>query len=122
MNTVAQRGQRGVEGTMLGVIRFTQVGEGFRSSELCRRSKIRVAVAWAKSSKIRWAGNVMRFADTRPTNTFVGLFRESPEQRCGALRVPRARRIHWTTLAHDRDECSGDAAGARSSKSTINGG
>ncbi|VDO76165.1 unnamed protein product [Heligmosomoides polygyrus] len=50
---------------MLGVICITQVREGLRSSELRRRSKIRDAVAWAMLSKIRWAGHVMRFADTR---------------------------------------------------------
>ncbi|VDO61120.1 unnamed protein product [Heligmosomoides polygyrus] len=44
---------RGIERTMLGVTRLTQVREGLRSSELRRRSKIRDAVAWAKSSKIR---------------------------------------------------------------------
>ncbi|VDO87336.1 unnamed protein product [Heligmosomoides polygyrus] len=38
-------------------------------SELRRCSKIRDAVAWAKSSKIRWAGHVMRFADTIWTTT-----------------------------------------------------
>ncbi|VDP44125.1 unnamed protein product [Heligmosomoides polygyrus] len=49
--------QRGIERAMLGVTRLTQVREGLRSSELCRRSKIRDAVTWVenrvKSSKIR---------------------------------------------------------------------
>ncbi|VDO78414.1 unnamed protein product [Heligmosomoides polygyrus] len=57
--------QRGIERTMLGV---TRLREGLRSSELRRRSKIRDAVAWAKLSKIRWAGHVMRFADTSWTS------------------------------------------------------
>ncbi|VDO93236.1 unnamed protein product [Heligmosomoides polygyrus] len=37
--------QRGIERTMLGVTRLTQVREGLRSSELRRRLKIRDAVA-----------------------------------------------------------------------------
>ncbi|VDP59982.1 unnamed protein product [Heligmosomoides polygyrus] len=108
---------------MLGVTRLTQVREGLRSSELRRRSKIRDAVAWAKSSKIRWAGHVMRFADTRwtravtdwiprdvkrtpgrPPTRWSDFFVKALNDRYDALRVPRARRIHWTTLARDRDE------------------
>ncbi|VDO95005.1 unnamed protein product [Heligmosomoides polygyrus] len=56
--------QRGIERTMLGMTRLTQVREDLRSSELLRRSKIRDVVAWARSSKIGWAVHVMRFAYT----------------------------------------------------------
>ena len=59
--------QRAIERAMLGVSRYTQVMEGIRSSELRRRSKIRDAAAFAKDSKIRWAGHVMRFKDDRWT-------------------------------------------------------
>uniref|UniRef100_A0A0K0D7N8 Reverse transcriptase domain-containing protein n=1 Tax=Angiostrongylus cantonensis TaxID=6313 RepID=A0A0K0D7N8_ANGCA len=45
--------ERAVERTMLGVSRFTQVGDGIRSSDLCQRSKIKDAVLYAKKSKIR---------------------------------------------------------------------
>ncbi|KAE9421507.1 hypothetical protein Angca_004780, partial [Angiostrongylus cantonensis] len=53
--------------TMLGVYRFTQVRDGIRSSDLRQRSKIKDAVLYAKQSKIRWAGHVMRMNDNRWT-------------------------------------------------------
>ncbi|KAE9420198.1 hypothetical protein Angca_005613, partial [Angiostrongylus cantonensis] len=56
--------ERAVERTMLGVSRFTQVRDGNRSSDLRQRSK---AVLYAKQSKIRWAGHVMRMNDNRWT-------------------------------------------------------
>ncbi|KAE9418007.1 hypothetical protein Angca_007415, partial [Angiostrongylus cantonensis] len=59
--------ERAVERTMLGVSRFTQVGDGIRSSDLRQRSKIKDAVLYAKQSKIRWAGHVMRMNDNRWT-------------------------------------------------------
>ncbi|KAE9420070.1 hypothetical protein Angca_005963, partial [Angiostrongylus cantonensis] len=52
--------ERAVERTMLGVSRFTQVRDGIRSSDLH-------AVLYAKQSKIRWAGHVMRMNDNRWT-------------------------------------------------------
>ncbi|KAE9419130.1 hypothetical protein Angca_004215, partial [Angiostrongylus cantonensis] len=51
--------------TMLGVSRFTQVRDGIRSADLRQRSKIKDAVLYAKQSKIRWAGHVMRMNDNR---------------------------------------------------------
>ncbi|KAE9418242.1 hypothetical protein Angca_003461, partial [Angiostrongylus cantonensis] len=57
--------ERAVERTMLGVSRFTQVRDGIRSSNLRQRSKIKGAVLYAKQSKIRWAGHVMRMNDNR---------------------------------------------------------
>ncbi|KAK6752525.1 hypothetical protein RB195_003755 [Necator americanus] len=59
--------ERAIERVMLGVSRFTQVRDGIRSSLLHQRSKIRDAAAFAKESKIRWAGHVMRFDDNRWT-------------------------------------------------------
>ncbi|KAK6740233.1 hypothetical protein RB195_008606 [Necator americanus] len=59
--------ERAIERVMLGVSRFTQVRDGIRSSLLRQRSKIRDAAAFAKESKIRWAGHVMRFNDNRWT-------------------------------------------------------
>ncbi|KAE9420069.1 hypothetical protein Angca_005952, partial [Angiostrongylus cantonensis] len=55
--------ERAVERTMLGVPRFTQVRDGIRSSDLRQRSKIKDAVLYAKQTRIRWAGNVMRTND-----------------------------------------------------------
>ncbi|KAE9420417.1 hypothetical protein Angca_005809, partial [Angiostrongylus cantonensis] len=59
--------ENAVERTMLGVSRFTQVWDGIRSSDLRQRSKIKDAVLYAKQSKIRWAGHVMRMNDNRWT-------------------------------------------------------
>ncbi|KAE9421638.1 hypothetical protein Angca_006367, partial [Angiostrongylus cantonensis] len=59
--------ERAAERTMLGVSRFTQVRDGIRSSDLRQRSKIKDAVLYAKPSKIRWAGHVMRMNDNRWT-------------------------------------------------------
>ncbi|KAE9421742.1 hypothetical protein Angca_007259, partial [Angiostrongylus cantonensis] len=59
--------ERSVERTMLGVSRFAQVRDGIRSSDLRQRSKIKDAVLYAKQSKIRWAGHVMRMNGNRWT-------------------------------------------------------
>ncbi|KAE9415799.1 hypothetical protein Angca_002409, partial [Angiostrongylus cantonensis] len=59
--------ERAVERTMLGVSRFTQVRDGIGSSDLRQRSKIKDAILYAKQSKIRWAGHVMRMNDNRWT-------------------------------------------------------
>ncbi|KAE9419715.1 hypothetical protein Angca_005818, partial [Angiostrongylus cantonensis] len=61
--------KRAVERTMLGVIRFTQVRDGIRSSDLRQRSKIKDAVLDAKQSKTRWAGHVVRINNNRWTRT-----------------------------------------------------
>ncbi|KAE9419368.1 hypothetical protein Angca_002439, partial [Angiostrongylus cantonensis] len=48
-----------LEGTMLGISRFTQVRDGIQISDLRQQSNINDAVLYAKQSKIRWAGHVM---------------------------------------------------------------
>ncbi|KAE9416858.1 hypothetical protein Angca_006570, partial [Angiostrongylus cantonensis] len=58
-----------LERTMLGVSRFTQVRDGIRSSDLRQRSKIKDTILYAKQSKIRWAGHVLRMNDNRWTRT-----------------------------------------------------
>ncbi|KAE9415475.1 hypothetical protein Angca_009954, partial [Angiostrongylus cantonensis] len=59
--------ERSVERTMLGVSHLAQVRDGIRSSDLRQRSKVKDAVLYAKQSKIRWAGHVMRMNDNRWT-------------------------------------------------------
>ncbi|KAK6736600.1 hypothetical protein RB195_019351 [Necator americanus] len=59
--------ERAIERVMLGVSRFTQVRDGIRSFLLRQRSKIRDAAAFAKESKIRWAGHVMTRDDALMT-------------------------------------------------------
>uniref|UniRef100_A0A0K0DGG7 Reverse transcriptase domain-containing protein n=1 Tax=Angiostrongylus cantonensis TaxID=6313 RepID=A0A0K0DGG7_ANGCA len=117
--------ERAIERTMLGVSRFTQVRNGIRSSGLRQRSKIRYAVLYAKQSKIRWAGHIMRMKDSRwtravsdriprdvkriagrPPTRWSEFFKRSLEERCDARRVPKASRTHWATLARDREKWS----------------
>uniref|UniRef100_A0A0K0D773 Reverse transcriptase domain-containing protein n=1 Tax=Angiostrongylus cantonensis TaxID=6313 RepID=A0A0K0D773_ANGCA len=59
--------ERAVVRTMLGVSRFTQVRDGIRSPDFRQRSKIKDAVLYAKHSKIRWVGQVMRMNENRWT-------------------------------------------------------
>ena len=60
--------QRAIGRAMLGVSRIAQVREGIRSSELRQLSKIRDASAYAKMSKIRWAGHVIALTTTTTIN------------------------------------------------------
>ncbi|KAK6764364.1 hypothetical protein RB195_024622 [Necator americanus] len=115
--------ERAIERVMLGVSCFMQVRNGIGNSLLHRRSKIRDAAAFAKESKIRWAGYVMRFNDNRwtramsdwvpcdikrttgrPPTRWSDFFMKSFKENYDALRVPRERRNHWETLARDRDK------------------
>ncbi|KAK6761058.1 hypothetical protein RB195_022214 [Necator americanus] len=115
--------ERAIERVMLGVSRSTQVRDGIQSSLLRQRSKIRDAAAFAKESKIRWAGHVMRFNDNRwtravsdwvprdikrttgrPPTRWSDFFTKSFKEKYDALRVPRERRNHWATLARVRNK------------------
>ncbi|KAE9419749.1 hypothetical protein Angca_004137, partial [Angiostrongylus cantonensis] len=59
--------ERAEERTMLGVSLFAQMRDRIQSSDLRQRSKIKDAVLYAKQSKIRWAGHVMRMNDNQWT-------------------------------------------------------
>ncbi|EYB86257.1 hypothetical protein Y032_0282g1273 [Ancylostoma ceylanicum] len=115
--------ERSIERVMLGMTRLTQVRAGIRSSTLRQQSKIRDAAVYAKSSKIRWAGHVMRLNDHRwtravsdwtprnvkrttgrPPTRWSDFFTKSFKERYDALRVSRTDRTHWTTLARERDK------------------
>ncbi|EYB85282.1 hypothetical protein Y032_0301g1829 [Ancylostoma ceylanicum] len=115
--------ERSIERVMLGMTRLTQVRAGIRSSTLRQQSKIRDAAVYAKSSKIRWAGHVMRLNDHRwtravsdwtprnvkrttgrPPTRWSDFFTKSFKERYDALRVSRTNRTHLTTLA--RYQCN----------------
>ncbi|VDM52072.1 unnamed protein product [Angiostrongylus costaricensis] len=115
--------ERAIERTMLGVSRFTKVRDGIRSSDLRQQSKMKDAVLYAKQSKIRWAGHVMRMNDNRwiralsdwiprdvkraagrPPTRWSEFFTKSLEERYDARRVPRASRTHCATLSRDREK------------------
>uniref|UniRef100_A0A7I5EAY7 Reverse transcriptase domain-containing protein n=1 Tax=Haemonchus contortus TaxID=6289 RepID=A0A7I5EAY7_HAECO len=115
--------QRASRRTMLGFSLYTQVQKGIRSSELRQRTKIRDAVDYAKKSKIRWAGHVMRYCDDRwiravtdwiprdikrtpgrPPTRWSNFTTKALNGRNVEPRALEARTIHWTTVARDRDE------------------
>ncbi|KAE9413948.1 hypothetical protein Angca_004620, partial [Angiostrongylus cantonensis] len=81
-----------LERAMLRVSRFTQVRDGIRSSDLCQRSKIKDGVLYAKQSKIRWAGHVMRMNDNRWTRAVSDWIPRDDKRTAGR---PPAR---WTEL------------------------
>ncbi|VDM52415.1 unnamed protein product [Angiostrongylus costaricensis] len=110
--------ERAVARALLGVSRSIQVRDGIRNSDLRQRSKTKDAVLYAKQSKIRWAGHVMRMNDNRwaravsdwiprdvkrtagrPLTRWSEFLTKSPEERYDARRDPRASRTHWATLA-----------------------
>ncbi|KAK6763465.1 hypothetical protein RB195_023965 [Necator americanus] len=95
-----------------------QVRDGIRSPIPGQRSKIRDAAAFAKESKIWWAGHVMHFNDNRwnravgdwvhldimrtigrPPTRWSDFFTKSFKESYYALRVPRERGNHWATPA-----------------------
>ncbi|KAK6732038.1 hypothetical protein RB195_016424 [Necator americanus] len=108
---------------MLGGSRFTQVMNGIQSSLLRQRSKVRDAAVFAKGSKLRWAGHVVRFNDNRwtraasdwvprdikrtirrPPTRWSDFFTKSFKGNYDALRVLREKGNHWATLARDRNK------------------
>ncbi len=114
--------ERSIERVMLGVSRLAQARGHIRSSTLRQRSKIWDASAYAKRNKIRWAGHVMRFNDHRwtravsdwvpldkkrakgrPPTRWSDFFTKSFKDKNDALRVPLQNRIHWATMARQRD-------------------
>ncbi|VDM57615.1 unnamed protein product [Angiostrongylus costaricensis] len=112
--------ERAVERMIQGVSRFTQAKDRIRSSNLRQRLRIKDAVLYAKQSKIKWAGRVMRMNDNgwtgaisdwiprdvkrtagRPQIRWSEFLTKSLEERYDARRVPRTSRTYWATLARD---------------------
>ncbi|KAE9415418.1 hypothetical protein Angca_004265, partial [Angiostrongylus cantonensis] len=77
--------ERSVERTMLGVSRFAQVRDGIRSSDLRQRSKIKDVILYAKQSKIRWAGHVMRMNDNQWTRAVSDWIPQDVKRTAGRL-------------------------------------
>ncbi|VDO19831.1 unnamed protein product [Heligmosomoides polygyrus] len=112
--------QRGIERTMLGMTRLTQMREGIRSSEPRRRSKIRRCgmgqvvenlvgrLRHALRSLTRavtdWIPRDVERTSGSSSTRWLDFFVKALNDRYDPLRVPRARRIHWSTQAHNRDE------------------
>ncbi|KAK6742308.1 hypothetical protein RB195_009896 [Necator americanus] len=100
--------------TVLPALTYASETWAFRKEE---ENAIRNAAAFAKESKIRWAGRVMRLNDNhwtravsdwvprdikrtigRPPTRWSDFFTKSFKENCDALRVPRERMNHWATL------------------------
>ncbi|KAE9420145.1 hypothetical protein Angca_008922, partial [Angiostrongylus cantonensis] len=77
--------KRTVKRTMLGVSLFKEVRDGIRSSDLRQRSKIKDAVLYAKQSKIRWVGHVMRMNDIRWPRTVSDQIPRDVKRTAGRL-------------------------------------
>uniref|UniRef100_A0A0K0DKD1 Reverse transcriptase domain-containing protein n=1 Tax=Angiostrongylus cantonensis TaxID=6313 RepID=A0A0K0DKD1_ANGCA len=118
--------------------RFTQIRDRIRSCDLRQRSKIKDAVLYAKQSKVRWAGHVMRVNDNRWTRAvsewisrdikrtggrlptpWSEFFTKSLEERYDARRA--LERAEPTGLLFHATGKNGKFAGACSSHLTING-
>ncbi|KAK6748226.1 hypothetical protein RB195_001071 [Necator americanus] len=130
--------ERAIERVMLGVPRFRQVRDGIRNSLLRQRSKIRDAAAFAKESKIRWAGHVMRFNDNRWTRAVSDWFpailsalqedrrpdgqisSRSPSKKSMMLFVSHAKGGTTGLLWHATGT-NGRITGVRSTSSKVNG-
>ncbi|KAE9413687.1 hypothetical protein Angca_002674, partial [Angiostrongylus cantonensis] len=76
-----------VERTMPGVSHFTQVRDGIRNSDLRQRSKIKDAVLYAKQSKVKWAGHVMRTNDNRSSRAVSDWIPRDVKRTVGRLPI-----------------------------------
>ncbi|KAK6726217.1 hypothetical protein RB195_004501 [Necator americanus] len=110
-----------VERVTLEASRFTQVKDGIRSPLLPQRPEITDTAAFAKESKIRWTGHVMRFNGNRwtravsdwvlrnikrttgtPPTRWLDFFTKSFKEIYDSLRIPRERRSNGVPLARDK--------------------
>ncbi|KIH65197.1 hypothetical protein ANCDUO_04481 [Ancylostoma duodenale] len=107
---------------MLGIIRLTQVRAGIRSSTLREQSKIRDAATYAKLSKIRWAGHMMRLNDHRWTRAVSDWTPRDVKRTTGrpSTRSPSRKDI-MLSVSLERTESTGQLWLARGTNGRIAG-
>ncbi|KIH55262.1 hypothetical protein ANCDUO_14585 [Ancylostoma duodenale] len=87
---------------------FVKTGNGMagiRRSTFRQQSEIREAAAYAKLRAVSdWTPRDVKRTTGRPATRWSDFFTKSFKDRYDALSVPRTDRIHWTTLARERDK------------------